>query len=192
MENIVTHEELKQTEGIPLPSDKKEPTKKKKKEPVKVKFECPYAPMGNAKTVIKFKQPSKKQKDIIYEISLENKIYVLPDNLSEDEGKMLREALKQNGFRDVTKNKSGVKYDKKKQKYTYSVIHPDHSELRPINGNISLPMVDERNEPKNDKNGKQIFKQVSIVNGIVTVDDEKIYEALLRAGFYSGHKKVRE
>ena len=53
-------------------------------------------------------------------------------------------------------------------------------------------MVDERNQPENDKNGKQIFKQVSIVNGIVTVDDEKIYEALLRAGFYSGHKKVRE
>lgn len=191
MENIVTHEELKQTEGNPLPSDKKKPDKKKLKS-VKIQFECPYAPMGKANTVIRFKQPSENQKSIMYEIPLINKLYTMPDNLSENEKTMLRTALKQNGFRDVTTIEAGVTYSKKKQKYTYSVVHPEHTNTNPINGNISLAMVDEQNRPISGEDGNQIFKQVSIVDGIVKTDDEKIYEALLRAGFYSGHKKVRE
>ena len=190
-QNIVTQRDIDQKEGETPPVDVKEKPKKTKK-PVNPKFECPFAPMGKSNTVIRFNNPSKDQKDMTYQISMVNKIYTMPNDLSENENKMLREALKQNGFRDVTKNNSGVKYDKKKQKYTYTVIHPDHSELRPVNGNISLAMVDERNKPIFKKDGKQIYKQVSIVNGIVTTDDEQIYEALLRAGFYSGHKKVRE
>lgn len=193
--NILTHEELEQAEVLPLPPDEKdmkEKSKKKTSKKVKVQFECPYAPMGEANTVIRFKNPSLDKKDITYQIPLNNKLYTMPDDLSEEEKEMLRTALIQNGFRDVTTIEAGVTYNKEKQKYTYSVIHPDHSERNPVNGNISLAMIDEKNRPVCGEDGKQIFHQVTILDGVVKTDDEKIYDALLQAGFFSGHQKVRE
>lgn len=198
--SILTHEDIEQAEGVTLPPEKDKEEKKKdspkdkteKKKKIKVQFECPFAPMGEANTVIRFKHPSQDKKDIEYKIPLNNKLYTMPDDLSEEEEKMLRTALEQNGFRDVTTIHAGMKYEPEKQKYTYSVVHPEHTERNPVNGNISLAMVDEKNRPICGNDGKQISKQVAIIDGVVKTDDEQIYEALLRAGFYSGHKKVRE
>lgn len=188
-QNILTHEDLKEEVGEKTPSPVK---KSEKKKPVNVKFECPFAPMGASKTVLKHIFPGKDKKEKIYEIEMMNKVYTIPNNLTDGEKVLLRQVLIENGFRDVTKIDAGVTYDKEKKQYVYTVVHPEHTDRNPINGNISLVLKDEKGNPVFDVEGKQIFRQVSIVNGIVKTDDEKIYQALLDAGFYSGHKKVRE
>ncbi len=185
--NVLNKDEVQKAEGVTLPPDKK---KRKKKENVKVKFECPFTPMGKSNTVITLKLSADKK--LVYDIQMENKIYMFPENLSEEEEQNLRKALIANGFKDITRNESGIKYDKKKEKYIYTVHHPEHTPENPMSGNISLIMTDEKGRPAYDEDGKQIIKQVSFVNGKVETDDEKIYNALIKAGFFSGHKKVRE
>jgi len=185
---IVTQEELKKEK------EKKEPKKKKEEKETKkatgtVQFELPYAPMGNAKTVIQYKFGSEKVKK---ELKLYNKLYKFPDGLNKKESAVLRQALLDNGFVDISKFDVGTVYNEKEKKYTYSAIHPEHTTRNPMNGNISLAMIDEDGSKMYDKDGKQICKQVSMINGTIKTDDKAIYQALLRAGFRSGYKTVKE
>ena len=142
--------------------------------------------------VIKHTSSGRDKKDkteIMFKIKLMNKIYTIPKDLNPADEKILVEALVQNGFSDITTLK-GTMYDKEKQKYIYSAIHPDHGEKNPINGNTTLTMMNEKGKPICDKDGKQIAIQLQIVNGVVKTDDQSVYQALIRAGYYSGHWDV--
>lgn len=184
-ENIVTYEEL----------EKKKETKKEKKKEIKkdvkknVQFECSFAPMGDAKTVISYKLGDKT---ITKELVLHNKIYEFPKDLNDEESKILRKALVNNGFVDVSVFES-AKYEKEKKQYVYSAMHPDHSNQDPINANISLPICDNEGKKMYGPDGNQIFRQVAVLNGLVKTDDKSIYQALIKAGFKScfAQEKVR-
>ena len=148
--------------------------------------------MGEGNLVIKHSSSGRDKKDkaeVIFKIKLSNKVYTIPEGLSPADEKILIEALVQNGFADITTLK-GTMYDKDKQKYIYSAIHPDHGEKNPINGNTTLAMMDEKGKPICDKDGKQIETKLQIIDGVVKTDDQAVYQALIRAGYYSGHWDV--
>lgn len=186
-ESVLTYNDLEKEKCIEKPEEK--PVNKKKKKKPKLQFECSFAPMGDAKTNIKYKLGDK---EVIKKIVLHNKIYEYPVGLSPEEDKALRKALTDNGFVDVTVLKA--KFNKVKKQYIFSAMHPDHSKADPINANISLPILDESGRVICDEKGKQIFKQVAVVNGLVETEDVRVYQALVKAGFKScfEKEKVRE
>ena len=176
---IVTYEDLQKEKPVENLNEK---IKQKKKKPViDIKFECSFASMGDSKTMIQYKLGDKL---VTKEIIMHNKLYDFPKDLTKEESKVLRKALKENGFFDVTVIE-GAKFDKEKKEYVYSAMHPDHSKQDPFNANISLPILDEASRVICGPDGKQIFKQVAVVNGLVKTDDKRIYQALIKAGFKS-------
>jgi len=204
---VLTQEEIEKDGGLVPPSivedqtdekSDKDPGKELDKESIKeipkktkpdIHFECSYAPMGISNIAFDHVFEGKKYN---YKLQLENKIYVLPKNLDETEKKRTRAALKANGFIDVTVIQAGAKFDKKTGKLIYNVMHPEHTSKNRINGSISLVLVGDDNKPmfhkKGPQKGQQVVEQVNIIEGKVTTLDPKIYEALLKAGFYNAGK----
>ena len=188
-EGVLTHEDLKREETVKAPSLKKK-TVKEKKQDVGLKYECGFAPLGNAKIAFVYKHEGVERK---YNLDLINKIYTIPKDLTEKELVILKKALKANDFKDITVLNSGIVFDKQKGKYIYKAVHPDYTDKNRINGTISLVLLADNGKPMADKDGKQIIKQVTILEGIVITEDEKVYTALLKAGFRSlGKKEVDE
>jgi len=199
---VLTQDEIKNDGGQEplsvnkdsLKNDSKKISKGPKKEVRKkpnpdIHFECAYAPMG--KSNIAFEHTF-EGKLYIYNLTLENKIYTFPKDIDQNEKKRTRAALKANGFVDVTTIEAGVQFEKKTGKLIYNVMHPEHTQKNRINGSVSLVLVDENNKPmyyeKGPKKGQQVSEQVNIIEGKVTTLDPKIYEALLKAGFYNAGK----
>lgn len=187
---IYTKEEIK--EKVEKPSPIKEKEKKEKKE-IKMEFECPFAPGGEGSVSFVHIYEGK---EYTYNLKLNNKRYVLPKDLKENDIKRYRKALLDNKFMDVTVIDAGfVSFDKEKKEYVYTLVHPEHTQRNRINANIALVLQDNNGRPviydKGPDKGKQMVKQVTIVEGIVKTDDVLVYEALLKAGFYSGGKKEK-
>jgi hypothetical protein len=147
-----------------------------KKNPIK--FECGFAPGGCSNTVLKHRYEGK---DYTYNISMENKIYILPSGLSKEETKRYRKALMDNNFIDVTVN-TGVKFDPETGDYIYKAMHPEHTERNRINATMGLSLYED-GKPVLDDKGIQKSKQISIVDGLVVTSDKMVYEALIKAGF---------
>jgi len=189
---VMTAKEKKEEE------EKKKPKEKKKKEIVKkvekrdMVFECPYAPMGKSSTTIECQIQKKGQTTTIkYPITLLNRRFTIPADMPEEEKKKLIHCLKENNFEDVTAGvKKGVVYVKEKNKYMYYAVHPAHTEKHPMNGNISLVLKDDTGEDVKDNDGKQITKQLVIKDGTCETDEKKIYQLLLKSGFFPGGKEV--
>jgi len=191
---VLTKEDMKkqgsQKKAPPVASKAEAKQEKEVKKNVDVEFECGFAPAGNSNIAFIHKYQGVDYK---YELKLKNKIYILPKDLKEEDVQRYRTALKDNGFMDVTVIKGGAHFSKKKGVFLYSVMHPEHTSRNPINGNIALVLQDDNGRPLIDeKTLKTKSKQVTIINGKVTTDDPLIYEALIRAGFYSAGKKEKE
>lgn len=192
--SVLTNKELSKEKALtPSPASNK-PAKTadvilKEKRDVEVKFECGFAPAGESTISFTHKYMDDEYK---YNLKLNNKIYILPNDLSEADKKRYRAALRANGFMDITVIESGAVFNKKKGCMQYQLIHPEHSARNRINCNISLAMVDESGRPKSDKLGKQISKQISVIEGIVDTDDPDVYEALLKAGFLTAKISEKE
>jgi hypothetical protein len=195
---ILTKKELKKEpvdSGSIKSKESPNKTLKKIKESknIEVKFECGWAPGGKSNICFLHTYENIEYK---YELELNNKIYILDNKLKDEVKKRYREALRANGFQDITIIKSGAIFDKKKKEYIYKAYHPEHTENRPINGNIPLILIDDDGNfmtyKQGNKKGQQIIKQVVIKNGIVETDNQMVYEALLKAGFYSAGKTEKE
>ena len=160
-----------------------------KKKDIECEFECTFAPMGNSNVAFDHVFEGKKFK---YQLSLKNKIFILPKDLTTDEQRRYRAALRDNGFVDVTVIKAGAVVDPESKKLIYHVIHPEHNRRNRINGSIALVMVDDNNKPMyhqtGPKKGQQMIEQVNIIEGKVSTEKKQIYEALLRYGFHSAGK----
>lgn len=154
------------------------PVVPKAKEKTSVQFECGFAPNGSSNTVIVHKYEGK---EYTYNISMENKIYIIPEKLSEEEKKRTRAALLDNNFIDVTVNE-GVQFNPETGDYIYKAMHPEHTERNRINATMGLTLY-ENGKPVLDEKGHQISTQVEILNGLVTTTDKQVYEALIKAGF---------
>jgi len=161
----------------------------KKKEDFECEFECTFAQLGNSNVAFEHVFEGKKYR---YQLSLKDKIFILPKDLSKDDQKRYRAALRDNGFVDVTVIKSGATVDPESKKLIYHVMHPEHNRKNRINGSIALVMVDDNNKPMyyktGAKKGQQMVEQVNIIEGKVSTEKKQIYEALLRYGFYSAGK----
>ena len=130
--DILTKEELKKEEKVKVSSpsnkpDKKQPKKEvikpkkevnllKEKQDVEVKFECGFAPGGESTIAFLHKWEGKEYK---YNLSLNNKIYILPSNLTGEEKRRYRAALRANGFMDITVIESGASFDDKENEYVF-------------------------------------------------------------------------
>ena len=184
---VVTFEDLQKEKPIEKPV-KEKPLEKKK--PANIQYECSYAFTGDSKTIITYKMGTEIIKR---ELLLHNKLFDYPNNLTVDEDRALKKALKENGFHDVTVIEGAI-YDKEKKDYIYSAMHPDHSKQDPFTANISVPILDEAGRVICNNDGKQIFKQIAVVNGLVKTEDKRIYQALIKAGFKScfSQEKVRK
>lgn len=169
---------LPSQEEIPKrkPSSGKKSKVKKAKGKVEVKFECGFAQPGESTVAF-------THKDKTFNLSLKNKIWILPDTFDDTEKAVYREALLANGFMDVTVN-HGIKFDKETGKCTYKAMHPDHTDKNRINATIGLNLIGDDGKPIYDKNGQQKTAQATICEGIVITQDKLIYEALIKAGFY--------
>jgi len=167
----------------------KEKEPEKKKEDIECEFECTFAQLGNSNVAFDHKFEGKVYH---YQLSLKDKIFILPKDLSKDDQKRYRAALKDNGFVDVTVIRSGATVDPESKKLIYHVMHPEHNRKNRINGSIALVMVDDNNKPMyyktGAKKGQQMVEQVNIIEGKVSTEKKQIYEALLRYGFYAAGK----
>ena len=179
--------DIKPGEEIELPEDIKPEKKEDKPIKGKVKFECGFAPLGKSSVAFNHTYGGELYE---YNLKLENKIFVLPPDLSVDDIKRYRAALTANNFIDITVN-HGIVFNKETGEFTYTVVHPDHSEKNSVNATIGIVLIDHDKRPVVDKKGNQITKQVSILNGIVKTEDERVYNALLKAGFYDKGRKER-
>lgn len=150
------------------------------------KFECGFAPPGNSTVSFNCDYLGKTY---TYNLSLENKIFIIPEKFTDEEKKRYRAALLANNFRDITVNHSAV-FNKQTGKTTYKAMHPEHTDRNPINATIAVVLRDNAGRAILDKNEMQKIEQVTIINGIVKTGDIKVYEALIKAGFYdAGTKK---
>jgi len=176
-EGVITQKELKREESKKAPLVEKKIESKVQQD---VLFECGWAPLGKSNIAFKHVYESVSHS---YNLDLVNKIFTMPKDLTDKDKLRYRAALKANGFRDVTIAVKGISYDKAKGKYVYKVVHPDHAVKNLVNGSIGLVMIGDNGKPMYDDKGKTITKQVNIVNGIVTTEDELVYAALLKSGF---------
>lgn len=157
------------------------------------KFECGWAPSGKANISFLHTYEGKEHK---YNLTLKDRVFILDEKMSKEEKARYREALRANGFIDITVVKSGVYFDKTKKTYIYTAIHPEHCQKNQVNGSISLLLLDDEDKPMvyktGPKAGQQIVNQVNIVDGRVKTENVLIYEGLIRAGFYSGAKTEKK
>lgn len=189
--SILTDKELNEKkEGSKQtpPSIDKKTTAKSDKKPA-VEYECGWAPAGKSSTCFEHMYEGKLYK---FDIELNNKRYKVPSGMKADELKALREVLLLNGFKDVTVCQKAQVFDKVKAKYIYRAVHPEHASKNRINGNLSLVLQNDEGQPMYNDKGEQITKQVTIVEGVVTTDDEMVYEALLKAGFVNAGKAEKK
>lgn len=197
-ENILTKKEINkegQDNASPVKNEKKVEKKIEVKKPqdIDVKFECGFALAGDSTVAFRHEWEGKEYR---YELELKNKIFILPKDLSKEDKRRYRAALKANNFMDVTVIEAGASFDAEKKQYVYSVMHPEHTSRNRINGTISLVLLDDAGRPmfyaKGEKKGQQITEQVTIIEGKVKTDNPLVYEALLRTGFYSAGKIEKE
>jgi len=161
---------------------------KKKNKPKKspVKFECGFAPPGNS--TVSFNHIYMGDTET-YNLSLENKIWIMPETYSDEEKKRYRKALLDNNFQDVTVNISAM-FNKQTGKTTYKAMHPEHTDRNRINATIAVVLRDGSGSPALEPSGTQKTAQATILEGIVKTDDKMVYDALIKAGFYdAGTKK---
>lgn len=163
---------------------KKTATKTPKKGPVK--FECGFAMPGDSTVAFDYKYNGTTE---TYNLSLKNKIYILPEKLTKEEVKKYRAALIANNFQDVTVNISAV-FDKQTGKTTYKAMHPEQTDRNRINATIAVILKNAAGKPELDGKGHNKVAQVTILEGIVKTDDVRVYDALIKSGFYdAGSKK---
>lgn len=198
----MTAEELERekTPAKPKTSGNKKTGSKKNTAKPKVVFAAPYAQMGEARITLIGKYEGE---EIVYKNKkLINGKFEIPKNITPNQGEKpgkeyvkMRSILQQNGFVDVTKTKGG-KIDKVKNKYIYKAVHPEQTDNNNINGKISMVLKDDQGQNlfyKSGKNkGKQITKEVTLINGVAVTDDADVYQALIRSGFYEIGKTVKE
>lgn len=168
---------------------------------VEMKFECSFAPMGESNVAISYKHKGDLEESL-YELKLQNKIFIIPVDSKKDkeeqkiETNRYREMLRANSFMDVTVLEAGGIFDEVKKEYVYKVVHPEHTERNRINGSITLVLLDDQGNAmyydKGNLKGQQIAKQVNIINGMVETDDPQVYDALLKAGFYTSAQIEKE
>lgn len=183
--------DLKQDPGeeTKAPGPKKKTVKKVvKKTPKKSppQYECGFAPPGNS--TVSFNHTYMGITET-YNLSLENKIFIIPEKFSDEEKKRYRAALLANNFRDITVNHSAV-FNKQTGKTTYKAMHPEHTDRNPINATTAVVLRDSAGNAILENNGTQKIEQVTILNGIVKTDDVKVYEALIKSGFYDAGTKT--
>ncbi len=150
---------------------KKEVSPHKKDVIVKYQYRFDPAPMGKAKTVINF-----EEKKMTLEII--DKIYIPPKNWSiSKQEKFKKIIINVYGFKDASFVDSVKKEEKQEEKkLEYHLGHPDNSPDERINGELTIKI--------GRKNHK--FK---CENGIVKTDNIKIYEELLKKGWYQADIK---
>jgi hypothetical protein len=200
-DDIVTQADLDKEKKKKPPKAKKVI---KKKTPIEIitegemVFEHTLAPMGKSSTSF---EHTYRGKQYLYHINIVDKKYTIPADLGKGEKEPVRvamieryrEALRANGFIDVSLLRSGVEVEKETGDYIYKAFHPEHLPNHPINGNIGLGLLGKDGKPKLDKNGKPVIEQVVIKNGIARTKDPEIFNALLSAGLVdSGREPVEE
>lgn len=157
-------------------------------------FECPYAQTGECNIALPPHNFEGKVYD--YQLTLINKRFVIPGEWDEETKRRHRQALRANGFIDVTVLEAGAVLAADGKKLVYRVAHPDHTDRNRINGKVSLVLMDDNRMPmyhkEGDKAGQQITEEVNIINGMAYTDDKQVYEALLRAGFVHAGTRIKE
>ena len=115
----------------------------------------------------------KDNKSITTEIELNDSIFTIPDSWSEKKKNAYKEAFIKAGFENVSHAKP-----KKEESNLYFAYHPDNKEDEKVNGIISVTVAK-----------KEI--ELECVDGIVTTDNKKVYNALLKKG-YAGAKPAED
>lgn len=192
---ILTHAQAKKIEKKKLETKEKEKPVESIEEVLKHEhvFQCSFAPMGESKTVFMHKYNGKEYR---YELTMKNRIYTLPADMSKEDKARYREALRDNGFVDITVINRGIIVRDAKN-YEFRAVHPEHTERNPINCNLSFNIEDDSGNPMyytdGPKKGMQIVKQISVIDGYVKTDDKQLYQALIKIGFRdAGKREVKE
>jgi len=185
---ILTQSELdQQTETTeetvtnPSPSIEPEPIKPEVKKPIDRIFECPFAPLGEANISIVHNFEGRRNS---YQLKLVDKCYVVKADA--DNKREIIAALEKEGFRDVTVSNAPAPFVPVPSDLIYRMRHPEYTDGCKLNGSIGLVLVGDDGQPMLGEDGKQVTKNVKMINGIVTTDDKLVYEALLKAGFFGG------
>jgi hypothetical protein len=191
-DSVVTQEQLDKEAEAKGSKETKKVLKKKYKSPIDIIqdgemiFECATAPLGEANIAF---EHNYRGKETLYNLQLMDKRYVIPEDLGKGLTKkerialieQYRQALRDNGFIDVSLLASGTEVNVETGEWTFKAFHPEHQAKNPINGNIGLGILDKNGKPKM-VDGKPLIEQVPIVNGIARTKDRDVFNALLEAG----------
>jgi len=149
--------------GIAYPTNKSVVTKKLPTKDVLYRFKFDAAPRGESDAFTAF-----EDKDI--RLALVDGIFTIPKDWSTIKKDLYVKMFHKMGWRDVSERITSKPVEKKKD-LVYFVGHPDNSETERVNGNLTIVI------------GKKEL-QLECKDGMITTSNKRIYQALLRQGFY--------
>lgn len=162
-DGVMTTEEFAIQESARVKEQKKAEKKSVKPAPIKNSDVYRFVPMGDGTGNAAFYYNGEK-----YKLPMVKGCFKIPKDWNEVKKQQYRKMLPEVGF--VYEPAQITPEMEKAKKIRFTVMHPDHSDLEPMNGPFEV------------KIGKK-KKKVSIKNGVVITYDERVKNALLKAGF---------
>ena len=105
-------------------------------------------------------------------IKLKDGAFTLPTTWEKSKKNIYRQALLYAGLLEEAVFKEGVlKKKAAAKKFTYFAGHPDNQDNNKMSGKTVITIKDENID-------------LEIVEGIITTDDKKVYDALIKKGYY--------